>query len=117
MLDEILKRDKAIMKLLKLDSISHNLAETTKGTLRLVARNYQDFHSLTLDAVPLEKEKNDELLELLYPTKTAPDYVEKKDLYPNLADINVRFGLIEKKLDASIKTINLPPVGCNGLVI
>ena len=98
MLDELLKTDKELMRLLKVDSVGHYVAETYKGVLRLVLRKEEEQHFFTLDAVPLEKELNDRLIRLLYP-KDSFDFVEKKDLYPNLADINVRFGLLEKKLN------------------
>lgn len=63
------KKDNAIMRLLKVNEIRHVLAHTNNGELCLCLRSGEDNYFLTLDAVPLEKDKNDEIMNLLYDLK------------------------------------------------
>ena len=57
-----MNKDKLLMKLLKVSTISYTVAHTDKGTLRKVLRSNEDFYHYTLDAVPLDKETTKELL-------------------------------------------------------
>lgn len=60
-----MNKDKAIIRLLGLESISYLIAQTDKGEIKKVLRkNDQDYH-YSLDSVPLDKEKTEELLKLL----------------------------------------------------
>ena len=61
-MNQSIKSDKEIMKLLKVDYIARPLMNTSKGLLSLVLRNTSDTYYLTLDAVPIPKETNDLLL-------------------------------------------------------
>jgi len=62
------RHDNAIMRALKLSHISHAIAETSKGQLSLrldYEGGAKDYH-FVLDAVPVEKGKNEELIRLFY---------------------------------------------------
>ena len=61
-MNQSIKSDKEIMRILKVEYIARPLMNTSKGLLSLVVRNTEDEYHLTLDAVPLEKETNDLLL-------------------------------------------------------
>lgn len=54
------------MKLLGLNDISHFIAKTSKGDLTLQLRKGEAEYRLILDAVPVDAEVHDELMELLF---------------------------------------------------
>ena len=60
-----MNKDKAILRLLKVNTISYHLAYTNNGELRKVLRKDDDDYHYTLDSVPLDKETTEELLKLL----------------------------------------------------
>ncbi len=68
-MNENLKKDDQVIKLLGIQEIRRIICDTEKGTLRLVIRKGETKYFLTLDAVPLDKEKNDALMAVLFPVK------------------------------------------------
>jgi hypothetical protein len=60
-----MNKDKEIMRLLKVEYIAKPIVNTSKGLLALVLRKNEDEYHLVLDAVPLDKEKEQELMKLL----------------------------------------------------
>ena len=60
-----MNKDKALIRLLKVKSISYFLARTDLGDLYKVLRKDDDDYHYTLDSVPLDKETTEELLKLL----------------------------------------------------
>lgn len=68
MLKEKSQRDNQIMRVMKLYSISHLIANTDKGTLTLtlVKGGNENDYRFSLDAVPYDDKTNKELLQLFY---------------------------------------------------
>ena len=64
-MNQSIKSDKEIMRVLKVEYIARPLMNTSKGLLSLVLRKDADEYNLTLDAVPIQKETNDLLLTYL----------------------------------------------------
>jgi len=62
-----LKRDQEIMKKLKVSSLAYILLRTNMGDVHLNLRFGEDHYFLSLDSVPMEKEKQDELMAILFP--------------------------------------------------
>ncbi len=71
MLDKTIKQDSRIMELLKVSTINRIICSTDKGMLTLQIRKGDKGYHLVLDAVPLDKEKNDELMSILFPKPEA----------------------------------------------
>ena len=65
-LDIMAKRDNEVMRILKTHEISHLIASTGHGELRLklTFKGTGSDYVFILDAVPLEKEKSDELFKV-----------------------------------------------------
>lgn len=61
--------DQQIMKILDLKEIRRFVCDTDKGHLKLLIRKGETNYHLVLDAVPLSKEVNKELMDLLFPAK------------------------------------------------
>ena len=64
-----LKKDDQIMKILNVSEVRRYICGTDKGILELLIRKGQNSYHLTLDSVPLDKETNKELMDLLFPVK------------------------------------------------
>lgn len=60
-----MNKDKSLIRLLKVKSISYFLARTDLGDLYKVLRKDDDDYHYTLDSVPLDKETTDQLVQLL----------------------------------------------------
>ena len=63
------KQDKEIISILSENNITdirRLICNTNKGVLELMVRKGENRYFLTLDSVPLEKEVNDKLMDLLY---------------------------------------------------
>lgn len=60
------KTDNAIMKSLKISEIRHVVAFTSKGDLAIMLNfgEHEDMYQFVLDAVPVEKDINKQLLKL-----------------------------------------------------
>lgn len=67
------KIDDKVIKLLGLKVIRRLLCKTDKGELELVIRKGENAYFLTLDAVPLEKEINEELMGILFGRETKEE--------------------------------------------
>lgn len=67
MLTKTLKQDDAIFKALDLKTINRLICTTDKGVLTLQIRKGETNYHLCLDSVPLDKELNKTLMELLFP--------------------------------------------------
>lgn len=61
-----LKKDKEIINKLKLAYLSRVICFTDKGMLTLQLRKGENAYNLILDSVPLDKETNKELMDLLF---------------------------------------------------
>ena len=66
MLQDKLKIDDKIMKLLNASTIRRPICLTNKGALELCVRKGESNYFLTLDSVPIEKELNDKLMNILF---------------------------------------------------
>lgn len=66
-----IKKDEKIMALLGVTEIRHLIAHTSKGELSLLLRKGSGQYIFVLDAVPVEKDVNKELLDLLFPIKAV----------------------------------------------
>jgi hypothetical protein len=65
-MNKTLKQDDALMKSLELKTINRIICITDKGTLSLQIRKGDSKYHLVLDSVPLDKEKNEEIMDLLF---------------------------------------------------
>ncbi len=63
-LKDKIKRDQAIMKVLKASRIRYEVCKTNLGPLDLAINFGDEQYQLFLDATPLDKEDNDKLLAL-----------------------------------------------------
>lgn len=63
------KSDHIVMDALDVTELRHLIAETNKGSLTLMIRKGESSYRLVLDAVPLDDEKNKELMAVLFPVK------------------------------------------------
>jgi len=61
-----IKQDNEIMRLLKVEYISHPIVNTSKGMLSLNLRKNEEEYKLLLDSVPVEKETEYTLMKLIY---------------------------------------------------
>lgn len=69
-----IQKDKEIMLILKLKELRHVIAHTPMGEICLCLRFDEDNYFFTLDAVPVEKERNEKLLKLYKPIEYQYDY-------------------------------------------
>lgn len=65
-MDKIKKQDDAVMKALDISIIRRLICITNKGQLDLVIRKGENNYFLSIDSVPLEKEINDKLMDILF---------------------------------------------------
>lgn len=72
-----LKKDIEIMRLLKVTELRHMLAHTNVGDLTLLIRKGESEYTFCLDAVPVDKEQNKELMALYFPPKNIVPQVNK----------------------------------------
>lgn len=99
-----IKKDQKIMELLKVMNISRLVAQTSLGDLKLMLRKGEREYNLVLDAVPLEKELNREMMELLFAKEKVPQvkktlditYFPGKDTLPTVAHPK-RISSVKKK--------------------
>lgn len=68
-MEKTLKQDDALMKSLNLVTINRLICYTDKGMLTLQIRKGDNQYHLCLDSVPVDKQLNKELMELLFPVK------------------------------------------------
>jgi len=59
-----MKQDKELMRILKVSELRHLIATTNNGELNKVLRFNEDEYFYTLDSVPLEKDKQEEVIKL-----------------------------------------------------
>lgn len=69
-----LKRDGKLMDILGLKEISRVICNTDKSYLTLKLRKGETSYWLYLDSVPLSKEENKEVMELLFPTVVSNSF-------------------------------------------
>lgn len=62
-LKEKIALDQKIIKLLKVTELRHHIAQTNLGPLDLIIRKDEEEYQFLIDSTPLEKEKNDRLLQ------------------------------------------------------
>ncbi len=88
-MEKIIKQDNEVMKILKVNVIQRVVCHTDKGILTLQIRKGDTKYHLVLDAVPLDKDDNKELMDMLFPAKAlevpqvnklAKDEIELCDL-------------------------------------
>lgn len=79
MIEKTLKADDLLMKNLELKTINRLICTTDKGVLSLQIRKGEQNYHLCLDSVPLNKELNKTLMDLLFPvSKVEIPIVNKK---------------------------------------
>lgn len=66
------KTDNKIMQLLGVNEIRHYIADTNKGQLTFQLRKGETEYEFVLDAVPVEKELQKELMDIVFPVKEIP---------------------------------------------
>lgn len=83
------QQDDQIMKLLDLKEIRRVICNSDKGYLNLVIRKGEKEYHLTLDAVPLPKELNKEIMDLLFPKEiTSQDkHIEESIILPKKKEL------------------------------
>ncbi len=64
-----LQKDKKLISILGLAEIRRIICDTDKGMLKLLIRKGENNYQLVLDSVPLPKDVNKEVMELLFPLK------------------------------------------------
>lgn len=64
-----IKQDHKIMEILGVNEIRHLIAHTSKGELTFMLRQGGTEYQFVLDAVPVEKNANKELTDILFPQK------------------------------------------------
>jgi hypothetical protein len=65
-MDKIKKIDEKVMKLLSATVIRRLICNTNKGPLELMTRKGEKDYFLTVDSIPLDKEVNKELMDLMF---------------------------------------------------
>ncbi len=87
-----IKKDNELMCILDLSEISRVICNTNKSYLTLKLRKGEKEYWLHLDSVPLSKEDNKEVMELLYPkVETVPQVNVGVDFgYNNLSELNIQ---------------------------
>ena len=78
MIQGTIKQDDIIMKTLGVGEIRRVICNTNKGVLELMIRKGDTKYFLTLDSVPLEKEINKTLMDLLFKQETPQVCKSKK---------------------------------------
>lgn len=68
-MDKTIKQDDQIMKLLNVSTMNRIICNTDKGYLTLQIRKGERSYGLVLDSVPLNKDDNEELMKILFPSK------------------------------------------------
>ena len=58
-----IEKDQKIMKLLKVSELRYHIGSTNLGPIDLMIRYDEETYQFLLDSTPLEKEKNDKMLE------------------------------------------------------
>ncbi len=76
-----LQEDKEIMRLLDITELSRVIAHTNKGYLFLKLFKGNDSYKLVLDAVPLPKDLNKELMDIMFPVKQMEVQQVNKDSF------------------------------------
>ena len=71
------KTDNKIMQLLGVNVIRHNIADTNKGQLTFQLRKGETEYEFVLDAVPVEKELQEELMNVIFPPQQVIPQVNK----------------------------------------
>ena len=71
------KTDNKIMQLLGVNVIRHYVADTNKGQLTFQLRKGETEYEFVLDAVPVEKELQKELMDIIFPSKIVIPQVDK----------------------------------------
>lgn len=77
-MDKTLKKDDRIIKELKVKVIRRLICDTDKGALELCIRKGETNYFLTLDAIPLDKEQNNILMDTLFPVREEVPQVQKE---------------------------------------
>ena len=72
------------MDLLKVQELRHYIADTNKGALTLMLRHGETKYQFVLDAVPVERDIHDELMDALFPTKDVVPQVQKEPVKLNI---------------------------------
>ena len=81
-----ISQDNEIMKLLHTSEVRRVICNTNKGVLELVIRKGENRYFLTLDSVPLDKETNKELMDLLFKPEIPQVKKEEKVFTDTFAD-------------------------------
>lgn len=79
-MDKILKADNLVMRCLDIHTINRVICNTDKGVLCLQIRKGETNYNFVLDAVPVSKEQNKELFDILFSNTATekPQQVNKE---------------------------------------
>lgn len=79
-MNKTILQDDMLMKKLDVSTINRLICYTDKGILTLQIRKGDNQYHLCLDSVPLEKEVNKEIMELLFPLQTLEAQKVNKEI-------------------------------------
>lgn len=91
MINKKIQQDDAIFKTLDLKTINRLICYTDKGTLTLQIRKGDTQYHICLDSVPLDKNLNKQLMDLLFPTTKMEIPQINKTYVPVPANTSVTF--------------------------
>lgn len=82
-----IERDSQIMKSINVSEMRHMLAHTNVGDLTLLLRKGEVEYTFCLDAVPVSKDQNKELMDLYFPKPLMVPQVNKNPIKQSLQDM------------------------------
>jgi hypothetical protein len=112
-LQEKLKTDDAVMKCLDILVIRRPICITNKGQLDLVIRKGENNYFLSIDSVPLEKEVNDKLMDILFKPE-VPKVDKGTQFYADKPLISKQLKELEPLIDNGTTYVNVGKVTHNG---
>ena len=110
--NEKLKIDDKIMKKLEANTIRRLICITNKGQLDLVIRKGENDYFLTLDSVPIEKELNRELMDILFKPE-VPQIDKGTQFYADKPLSDKQLKKLESLVDNGTTTMNVAKITHN----
>lgn len=104
-----IKNDNEVMNVLKVSEIRHMLAHTNVGDLTLLIRKGETEYTFCLDAVPVDREQQVELIDLYFPKPVIVPSVNKGQVFLH----NLRGkteSSTEKEMEEIIKKLPKKPI-------
>lgn len=105
-MNKTISQDNEIMRVLKVSEVRRIICNTNKGVLELMLRKGDTKYFLTLDSVPLDKETNKELMDLLFKPE-IPQVKKEENAFTNTFADHTNT-LKDKVFEPIIKKKNVP---------